>query len=62
MMSNKTTARLVGALLEILGFRVGLVLAIPGGLFEFFIAFWLLVKGFNPSAFNHPQSLEMFRS
>jgi hypothetical protein len=36
----------LGAVLEILGFKgVGLVLCIPGGLFEIFLAGWLIVKG-----------------
>ncbi len=36
----------LGAILEILGFKgVGLVLCIPGGLFEIFLAGWLIVKG-----------------
>lgn len=36
----------LGAALEILGFKgVGLILCIPGGLFEIFFAGWLIVKG-----------------
>jgi hypothetical protein len=36
----------LGAVLEILGFKgVGLILCIPGGLFEIFLAGWLIVKG-----------------
>jgi hypothetical protein len=38
---------LAGALLEILGFNVGLILSIPGGLFEIFFGIWLIVKGFS---------------
>jgi len=37
---------LFGSVLEVLGFN-----AIPGGLWEVFIGVWLIVKGFNPSAF-----------
>jgi hypothetical protein len=39
-----------GAVLEVLGFNVGLVPVIPGGLWELFIGVWLIVKGFNSSA------------
>jgi hypothetical protein len=36
----------LGAVLEIFGFKgVGLILCIPGGLFEIFLAGWLIVKG-----------------
>lgn len=36
---------LAGAVLEILGYPLGVLLAIPGGLFEVFLGIWLLVKG-----------------
>jgi hypothetical protein len=35
--------------LEILGFNVGLIPTIPGGLWELFIGVWLIAKGFNLS-------------
>lgn len=38
-----------GALGELLGWPVGLVLTIPGGLFELGFGLWLLVKGFTVS-------------
>jgi hypothetical protein len=38
-----------GALLEIFGVRVGLYLAIPGGLFEIALALWLIARGFSPT-------------
>lgn len=41
---------LAGAILEILGLRVGLVLSVPGGLFEVAFGAWLLTKGFRESA------------
>ena len=28
----------------------GMLLLLPGGLFELFLPIWLFVKGFNPSA------------
>lgn len=36
---------------EILGSGLGLVSSLPGGLWEIFVGGWLIVKGFNPSAF-----------
>ena len=42
---------LCGSLLEILGFNLLSIHAIPGGLWELFIGVWLIVRGFNPSAF-----------
>ena len=41
---------LCGSVLQILGFQLNSVQAIPGGLWEVFIGVWLIVKGFNPSA------------
>jgi hypothetical protein len=37
-----------GAVAEIFGIHVSLVLLIPGGLFELALAFWLFFKGFEP--------------
>jgi Domain of unknown function (DUF4386) len=42
---------LCGSVLEVLGFNLQTIHAIPGGLWELFIGVWLIVKGFNPSAF-----------
>ena len=42
---------LCGSVLEVLGFALLDMHAIPGGLWELFIGVWLTVKGFNPSAF-----------
>ena len=42
---------LCGSVLEVLGFNLQTIHAIPGGLWEVFIGVWLIVKGFNPSAF-----------
>ena len=36
-----------GAVLEILGLEVGLILSIPAGLFEASIGIWLIVRGFS---------------
>lgn len=43
---------LAGAIAEILGIHIGLMLSIPGGLFEIVFAFWLLLKGFQPDAYR----------
>ena len=40
-----------GMVSEVMGSGLVLILAIPGGLWEVFIGVWLIVKGFNPSAF-----------
>jgi hypothetical protein len=40
-----------GAIAEIFGIPISLILLIPGGLFELAVAFWLLIKGFNPEAY-----------
>ncbi len=36
-----------GAVLELLGFNLGLIAVLPGGLWELFIGVWLIVKGFS---------------
>jgi Domain of unknown function (DUF4386) len=40
-----------GSVVEVLGFNLLTIHAIPGGLWEVFIGVWLIAKGFNPSAF-----------
>ena len=42
---------LCGSVLEVLGFNLLSIHAIPGGLWELFIGVWLIAKGFNSSAF-----------
>ena len=42
---------LCGSVVEVLGFNLLTIHAIPGGLWEMFIGVWLIVKGFNPSGF-----------
>jgi hypothetical protein len=39
-----------GAVLELLGFNLGLIPVVPGGLWELFIGVWLIARGFSPSA------------
>ena len=41
---------LCGSMVEVLGFNLLSIHAIPGGLWELFIGVWLIVKGFNPPA------------
>lgn len=42
----------VGTIAEIFGIHIGLVLSIPGGLFELALGFWLLIKGFESNAYS----------
>lgn len=48
---------LTGTLLELFGYKPGIVLAIPGGLNEIFLGIWLLVKGFQTSVFKSASSI-----
>jgi len=41
---------IAGTILELFGSSVGVLLAIPGGLFEVSLSLWLIIKGFNSSA------------
>jgi hypothetical protein len=41
-----------GSIAEIFGIHIGLVLSIPGGLFEVALSLWLLIKGFAPEAYG----------
>jgi hypothetical protein len=41
-----------GAIAEIFGIHIGLALSIPGGLFEVVLGFWLIIKGFQPTAYG----------
>lgn len=46
-----------GYALDLLGLDVGLLLGIPGGLFEVAVAVWLIVKGFGvPDVDSHPEA------
>jgi len=44
------TLFLGGAVAEIFGINIGVMLSIPGGLFELALGLWLLTKGFQPDA------------
>ena len=39
-----------GTVLELFGYPVGVLLSLPGGLFELALSVWLIAKGFNSSA------------
>lgn len=41
-----------GAIAELFGFPISLILLIPGGLFELALGVWLLTKGFQPEAYG----------
>ena len=43
---------LTGTIAELFGSHIGLMLSIPGGLFELALGFWLLIKGFQPAAYG----------
>jgi hypothetical protein len=43
---------MAGAVAEIFGIHIGLMLSIPGALFELVLAFWLIIKGFQPDAYH----------
>ncbi len=43
---------LAGAIAEIFGFHVSLMLLVPGMLFELALPVWLIVKGFQPAAYG----------
>jgi hypothetical protein len=45
------TIHAAGAIAEIFGIPISLILLIPGGLFEVSLGFWLLTKGFQPEAY-----------
>ena len=45
---------MAGAAAEIFGAPISLVLLVPGGIFEVTLAFWLLIKGFTPAAYDGP--------
>ena len=45
---------LFGAIAEIFGSHIGLMCTIAGGLFEVFLGFWLIFKGFEPEPSQAP--------
>jgi len=45
---------MAGSAAEIFGVPIGLVLLIPGAIFELALPAWLLTKGFSPAAYDGP--------
>ena len=41
---------MTGAIAEIFGLHIGVMLSVPGGLFELVVGLWLIFKGFQPAA------------
>ena len=51
---------LCGSVLEVLGFNLQTIHAIPGGLWEVFIGVWLIAKGFNsPAVVPEPDTTDL---
>jgi hypothetical protein len=48
--------------LEVLGFNLGLIHTIPGGLWELFIGMWLIAKGFSSSPVSSERTVSSTRS
>jgi len=49
---------MAGAIAEIFGTHIGVMLSIPGGLFEVALAFWLIFKGFQPNAYGQESDMQ----
>jgi hypothetical protein len=43
---------MIGAIAEIFGIHIGVMLSVPGGLFELVVGLWLIFKGFQPAAYD----------
>lgn len=43
------TTFIAGTILELFGYKMGVLLSIPGGLFEISISIWFIIKGFKVS-------------
>jgi len=50
-------AHMAGSAAEIFGVPIGLVLLIPGAIFELALPAWLLTKGFSPAAYDGPADI-----
>jgi hypothetical protein len=48
---------ILGTILELFGYSVGVVLSLPGGLFEISLSVWLIVKGFSTTESKKVQCL-----
>jgi hypothetical protein len=52
----------VGAIAEIFGIPISLMLLIPGMFFELMLPCWLLIKGFQPEAYGSRAEVAMTRT
>lgn len=52
---------MAGTIAEIFAIHIGLMLSIPGGLFELALGFWLLIKGFQPEAYGQDSKSPLVR-
>jgi hypothetical protein len=43
---------MAGCIAEIFGLHIGLILTVPGMVFELALPFWLFIKGFQPEAYR----------
>lgn len=43
---------MAGAIVELFGIHIGVMLSVPGLIFEVGLGLWLLIKGFNPEAYG----------
>lgn len=50
-----------GTIAELFSIHIGLLLTIPGALFEVALAFWLLIKGFAPNAYGQVRNTRAVR-
>lgn len=50
------TFLMTGAIAEIFGIRISLMLTIPGMFFELVLPFWLFIKGFQPEVYGNTGS------
>lgn len=47
---------IAGTILELFGYNIGVLLAMPGGLFEIALSLWLIFRGFNLEALNSTET------
>jgi hypothetical protein len=50
-----------GAIVEIFGIHIGLVLSLPGGVFELALGLWLIIKGFQAEAYGDRPEIPVTR-
>jgi len=53
------TLHMIGASAEIFGVHIGLVLLVPGAIFELTLPIWLIVKGFTPAVYDAASRLRI---